>query len=97
MTTGFRGGPLWRGVLLGALLAAAMTSEAGARPKKANAPMTYPPEVEEHCTDDYFTHCSTYELGSLALKRCMEAKSRQLSPNCRQALRDAGLGGSRRR
>jgi hypothetical protein len=66
-----------------ALATAAMIPTVGAQ-------ATYPPEVEEHCRDDYFRHCSSYALGSEALRRCMEAKGTNLSPNCKQALKDAG-------
>jgi hypothetical protein len=52
---------------------------------------TYSPEVDQYCRDDYFRHCSSYQLGTTALRRCMESKGRSLSPNCRKALRDAGL------
>lgn len=55
------------------------------------AQQTYPAAVEEHCADDYFRHCSVYALGSDQLRRCMEAKGRDLSPNCQQALKAAGL------
>ncbi|MFV0297653.1 MAG: hypothetical protein ACK5JT_16195 [Hyphomicrobiaceae bacterium] len=51
---------------------------------------TYPPRVEAYCTGDYHRHCSPYELGSTALRRCMEAKAKDLSPGCQQALIDAG-------
>ncbi|MDX2158230.1 MAG: hypothetical protein SFW09_17145 [Hyphomicrobiaceae bacterium] len=75
------------------LVAAASTTMHSAAVGTATAQSkaaTYPPEVEAQCTDDYFRHCSTYELGSDALRRCMEAKGRNLSPNCQQALKDAG-------
>lgn len=51
----------------------------------------YPVEVEDQCRSDYFKHCSPYALGSAELRRCMEVQGKQLSPNCRQALKDAGL------
>ena len=66
-----------------------------AAPKKRVT--TYPPQVEEQCHDDYFRHCSPYALGSDELRRCMEAKGRNLSPNCRQALKDAGYVKSSKR
>jgi hypothetical protein len=74
--------------------AAFLPSEAAARPKAKV--YTYPPQVEEQCTDDYFRHCSPYALGSTELRRCMEAKGKDLSSNCRQALKDAGYVKSRR-
>lgn len=61
---------------------------------------TFPSDVEDQCSNDYFRHCSSYELGSDALRRCMEAKGNDLAPNCQQALRDAGFvksGRGRRR
>jgi hypothetical protein len=63
------------------------------------AQATFPPAVESQCRDDYFRHCSVYQLGSDELRRCMEAKGRNLSPKCKQALRDAGFarGGRDRR
>lgn len=59
---------------------------------RAVAQQTYPPEVEEQCRDDYFRHCSSYALGSTELRRCMESKSKSLSRNCQQALKDSGFG-----
>lgn len=67
--------------LLGILLSA---------PAVASDQSTYPPEVENQCRDDYFRFCSPYDLGSEALRRCMESKGRSLSHNCQQALKDAG-------
>ena len=57
----------------------------------ARAQQTYPPEVEEQCQDDYFRFCSSYALGTNELRSCMQAKARNLSPNCKQALKDAGF------
>ena len=57
----------------------------------ASAQTTYPPEVENQCRDDYFRFCSPYSLGSDQLRRCMESKGKTLSPNCQQALKDAGF------
>ena len=57
----------------------------------AFAQTTYPPEVENQCRDDYFRFCSPYSLGTDQLRRCMESKGRSLSPNCQQALKDAGF------
>lgn len=57
----------------------------------ASALEVYPPAVENQCRDDYFKYCSPYALGSTELRRCMETQGKQLSPNCRQALKDAGL------
>lgn len=52
---------------------------------------SYPANVENKCTDDYFRFCSSHALGSTGLKRCMEANGRKLSRGCQQALKDAGL------
>lgn len=71
--------------LSGAILANAVLAPA------AMAQQTYPPVVEEQCRDDYFRHCSSYSLGSTELRRCMESKGKTLSPNCQQALKDAGF------
>lgn len=71
-------------VLAGAIAGLALASA------PATAQQTYPPEVESQCRDDYFRFCSSYALGSTELRRCMEAKGRTLSPNCQQALKDAG-------
>lgn len=57
----------------------------------AFAQTTYPPEVENQCRDDYFRFCSPYSLGTDQLRRCMESKGKSLSPNCQQALKDAGF------
>ncbi len=56
-----------------------------------SAARAYPANVDRYCSDDYFRHCSVYQLGSTELRRCMEAKGSSLSPNCQKALRDAGL------
>jgi hypothetical protein len=74
-----------------ALIGAALLACTGmGASNSASAQQTYPPEVESQCTNDYFTHCSSYALGSTALRRCMEAKGQDLSSNCKQALVDAG-------
>ncbi len=80
-----------------AALATVSASDLAAKEKSKQRVYTYPPEVEEQCSDDYFRHCSPYALGSTELRRCMEAKGGDLEPNCRQALKDAGYVRSSRR
>ena len=77
-------------LLVIAAAALAAPTELAAKQKSKSRVYTYPPEVEEQCSDDYFRHCSPYALGSTELRRCMEAKGPNLEPNCQKALKDAG-------
>ncbi len=62
-----------------------------ASPVAAQTQTTYPEKVEEHCKEDYFRHCAPYALGTVELRRCMEANGKALAKKCQQALLDAGL------
>lgn len=56
----------------------------------------YTAKVENACRADYFSHCPGYPVGSASLRLCMEAKSKQLSSGCIDALVKAGLVDRRR-
>lgn len=58
--------------------------------------LAYSARVEDACRDDYLRLCSGYAVGSPALRSCMEAKVRSVSPRCVTALRKEGLIDPRR-
>ena len=43
-------------------------------------------QVRDACKDDYFRHCSAYEVGSDALRQCMRNVGEGLSTPCLVAL-----------
>jgi hypothetical protein len=47
-------------------------------------------KVRKLCRDDYMSHCSSYEVGSDALRQCMRKAGRKLSRSCVDALVEAG-------
>src|SRR3990172_3355142 len=47
-------------------------------------------KLRKLCRDDYLAHCSSYEVGSEALRHCMRKAGRKLSRPCVDALVEAG-------
>ncbi len=46
--------------------------------------------VKLACASDYYSYCSQYPVGSLAVRQCMRAHGPQLSSRCIDALVSAG-------
>lgn len=46
--------------------------------------------VKQACQSDYFAYCSTYEVGSSALRACMSSHRKMLSAPCIKALGSSG-------
>ncbi len=71
---------MYRTYWIALALAVALPQQAGAVSEK----------VRKVCRDDYMAHCSSYEVGSDALKQCMRKAGRKLSRPCVDALVEAG-------
>jgi hypothetical protein len=69
-----------RVIILATLILAVPASEA----------MAVSQDVKDACREDYYNYCSSYEVGSKALRSCMRAARRKLSPGCAKALARSG-------
>ncbi len=56
----------------------------------------YTGKVEDSCKNDYFRFCSSYSVGSSALRSCMESNARNISRRCVEAMVKEGIIDPRR-
>lgn len=70
------------------ILAAALTLPAVAQPLSSAWAVSW--RVKMACASDYYSYCSSYEVGSQQLRQCMRANGPKLSSSCVSALIEAG-------
>lgn len=67
------------------LMVAAATLAWATSPASAQNPQEQA-VLRQHCSGDYMRLCNMYEPGSPQVEQCFQAKTAELTPNCRSAI-----------